>query len=184
MLLSISIGIAIIYVLLKPMSDGLMNTSMWVSKMLAPNHIEDGETSKQMLKVGQAALMDGWLSNIPFLASIFLFGGIIVACFVKWWFGIIAFLFMVIVGAVASLIFIRSVSFYLSLISHRMSNRSADYKKKQDWERYEASESYNKDLMEITTIYYNSRLKPPTEKELKKMPYGDLYYWLNEKTSN
>jgi len=90
---------------------------------------------------------------------------------------------MAIFGAIYSLIFTRSVSYYLYFLSHRMTNRASDYKRKNDWERYEASESYSKDLVEIMSIYYNSHLKPPTEKELAKMPYGDLYYWLNYSNS-
>jgi len=180
MLLALSIGLAVIYILIKPTSDGLMNTSMWVSKMLAPTDAEDGDTSKQFLKMGQAALMDGWLSNIPFIATILLLSSVIAGFLYSWWAGIVVIVLMAFLGTLSSLIFMRSVTYYLSFLAHKMLNRAADYRKKQDFERYEAAESYNKDLMDIMAIYHNSRLKPPTEKQLKNIPYGDLYYWLTE----
>ena len=183
MLLYISIGLGIFYILLKPMSDGLMDTSMWVSKMLAPSDAEDGDTSKQFLKMGQAALMDGWLSNIPFIGTILLLSSAIIGFFYTWWVGLVIIILMAFLGTLSSMIFIRSVSYYLAFITHKMLNRAANYKMKQDFERYEAAESYNQDLMEIMTIYHNSQLKPPTEKQLKQIPYGDLYYWLIENGS-
>jgi hypothetical protein len=59
-----------------------------------------------------------------------------------------------------------------------MVNRAVDYKTKNDVERLEASESYCKDLQQIIVLYQGSRLRPPTPKQLKDIPYGDLYYWL------
>ncbi len=70
MFLAVSIGLALLYAALKPLSDGLFDTSMWVAKMLAPTDTVEGESTKQFLKVGQAALMEGWLSNVPFITTI------------------------------------------------------------------------------------------------------------------
>lgn len=59
-----------------------------------------------------------------------------------------------------------------------MINRAADYKQKNDIARLEACESVNKDLIKLIAIYGSTNIKPPTEKELKGIPYGDLYDWL------
>ena len=64
LLLAISTALALIYAVLKPLGDGLFDTSMCVAKILAPKDV--GDNAKQFLKITQASLMDGWLSNIPF----------------------------------------------------------------------------------------------------------------------
>ena len=181
MLIIIVIALTIIFLLIKPMSDGLFDTSMWVTKILAPPDFEEIDATKQFLKIGQAALMEGWLSNIPFIATTLFLSSIVVAFFYSWWFGILMFLINGILGEVVSHIFVRSVSYYLPFLYQKMLNRKIDYKNKNDMDRLEASESFCTDLLKIIAIYQNSSLKPPTEKQLKVIPYGDSYYWL---TSN
>lgn len=66
-LLQFSLALAVAHAVLKPLSDGLFDTSMWVSKILAPPDAEDNDTTRQFLKFNQAALMEGWLSNVPFI---------------------------------------------------------------------------------------------------------------------
>jgi hypothetical protein len=55
---------------------------------------------------------------------------------------------------------------------------AADYKRNNDVERFEAAESYCKDLQRIMLLYEGSRLRPPTPKQLKEIPYGDVRNWL------
>jgi len=66
----------VVYAALKPLSEGLFDTSMWLAKILAPPESDDNATTKQFLKIGQAALMEGWLSNIPFISTIAFFAAI------------------------------------------------------------------------------------------------------------
>ena len=160
------------------MADGLVNTSMWVAKILAPSDAEENDTTKQFLKMGQAALMDGWLSNIPFIAMLLFFMSVIVAFFYHWWVGIIMLLVSAFVAERVSMKFVRSVSYYLPFLYHKMINRATNYKKKNDFDRLEASKSYCEDLKKLIDIYKNSKLKPPTKKRLEDIPYDDLYYWL------
>jgi len=180
MYLLIAIGIAIIYIILHPLSDGLIDTSMWVSKILAPSETEDNDYGKHFLKMGQAALMKGWLSNIPFFTNILFCLCIVVGFLYSWWGGILMLFILLIFGSLANLFMIRSVSYYLVFISHKMVNRAVYYKRKNDIERYNASESYCKDLQIIINIYQDSQIKPPNSKQLKKNPFGDIHYWLNE----
>jgi len=81
MFLGIAVGLAMFYAILKPLSDGLTDTSIWVAKMVAPADTAEGETAKQFLKLGQAALMEGWLSNVPFITYSIFFSSVIVAFF-------------------------------------------------------------------------------------------------------
>jgi hypothetical protein len=59
-----------------------------------------------------------------------------------------------------------------------MVHRTADYKRDNDTERLEAAESYREDLQRIIVLYEGSRLRPPTPKQLKVIPRGDVSYWL------
>lgn len=180
MLIAIAIALAILYSLVKPMADGLYDTSMWVAKILTPENTNDSAAVKQSIKFGQAALMDGWLNNIPFLASILAFGSIVVAFCFHWWAGIAMFIFAIILGSFTKLLFLRPVAYYLMFLNHKMLNRRADYKGKNDVERFEASDSFCRDLETILLIYQDSQLRPPTPKQLKDIPCGDINYWLNQ----
>lgn len=179
MLIAIAIGLALLYAILKPLSDGLFDTSMWVAKILAPTGTDENENTTQFLKFGQAALMEGWLSNIPFITTIIFFSSIIVAFFYHWWAAIVMFFASIVLSVFTKSFWGRSVFYYASFLYHKMVNRAADYKRKNDIERSEAAESYCKDLEQIMSLYHGARLRPPTPKQLKDIPVGDLHYWLN-----
>jgi hypothetical protein len=51
----VAIGLMLVYAALKPLSEGLFDTSMWVAKILAPSEFQDNAATKQFLKFGQAA---------------------------------------------------------------------------------------------------------------------------------
>jgi|ERR1019366_8937597 hypothetical protein len=180
----IAISLALAYAALKPLGEGLFDTSMWVAKILTAPETEDNETSRQFIKIGQAALMDGWLSNIPFIATILFLSSIVVGFICSWWVGILMYFVSVVLGVLTKLIFMRSVSYYLPLLHHKMVNRELDYKRQGDASRAQAAESYCKDLLQIMHIYQNARLRPPTAKQLTHVPYGDLHYWLEHGATN
>src|SRR5262249_38325058 len=138
----IAIGLMAVYAALKPLSEGLFDTSMWVAKILAPPESEDNAATKQFLKFGQAALMEGWLSNIPFISSIAFFSAIVFGFLCHWWMSIVIYFVAVTLGVFTKLLFMRSVSHYLPLLHHKMLNRQIDYRKNNDIERAEAAESY------------------------------------------
>jgi ABC-type multidrug transport system fused ATPase/permease subunit len=176
-LLVIAAVLAVLYAVLKPLSDGLLDTSAWVAKILAPSDTAEREGAKQVLKFGQAALMEGWLSNVPFVTSIVFW-----LFFYHWWAAIVIFLVAIVLGVLIKLFWGRSVSYYLWFIYHKMVQRAADYKRDNDLDRASAAESYCKDLREIMAIYNGTRLRPPAPKQLKEIPYGDLYYWRDHGT--
>jgi hypothetical protein len=180
--LAIALGLALLNAAMKPLSDGLCDTSMWAAKLMAPPDIGECDDTKQFLKFGQAALMEGWLSNVPFISSILFFSSLIVAFFYHWWAPIVVFFVPTIVGVFLKLFWGGSVSYYLSFIHHKLVHRVANYKRDNDFERADAGESMLRDLEQIMAIYHGSRLRPPTPKQLKNVPYGDLYYWLETNT--
>jgi hypothetical protein len=174
----VAIGLMLVYAALKPLSEGLFDTSMWVAKILAPPESQDNAATKQFLKIGQAALMEGWLSNIPFFSTIGFFSAIIFGFLCHWWMGIVIYVVAVFLGVFTKLLFMRPVSHYLPLLHHKMLNRKIDYKRDNDVERADAAESYCRDLAELILIYQDSSLRPPSAKQLLQIPYGDRYYWL------
>jgi len=182
MLLAIALGLALLYAVLKPLSDGLFDTSAWIAKMLAPPDTAKRESAKQILKFGQAALMEGWLSNVPFVTSIVFWSSIILSFFYHWWAAILMFFVATTLGVLAKLFWGRSVSYYLWFIYSKMVQRATDYTRDKDLERASAAESYCKHLREIMAIYHDTRLRPPTPKQLREIPYGELYYWRDHGT--
>jgi len=185
MYLLIAIGLALAYAILKPLSDGLLDTSKWVAKLFAPADADShGSSATRLLLLGQAALMDGWLSNVPFITTILFFLSIIFGFVHNWWWGgILVFFVSVNLGVLAKLVWTRPVSHYLHFLHHKMVNRAADYKAKNDLERSNACELYCSHLQRMIVLYQGSGLRPPTPKQLNAIPYGDLYAWLNRGTS-
>ena len=177
MLLLIALGLVLVYAILRPLADGLFNTSAWVAKILAPPDTGDWESAKLLLTMKQAALMEGWLSNIPFITGIVAWSSVIVSFFYHWWAAIVTFFVSTVLGVLTKALWGRSVSYYLLFIHHKMVNRAADYKRDNHAERFEAAESYCKDLQRIMLVYESSGLRPPTPKQLKDIPYGDVSYW-------
>lgn len=180
MFLAISFLLALSFAAIKPLGDGLFDTSNWVAKILAPADTDD-ELAKQLTKFGQAALMDGWLSNVPFLAGLLLIASIGTAFFYRWWATILMYFVCGLLSATTKHFGTRSVSHYLAIIYHSMLNRVANYKRENDTLRLEASESYCRDIEQILELYIGSQVRPPTPKQLRNIPCGDISYWLNHR---
>jgi hypothetical protein len=178
MYLAIAGVLLVVHAGLKPLGDGLLDTSQWVAKILAPPAIDDECTMRQFLRVSQAAMMEGWLSNVPFFNMFIGIAAIVLGFIYSWWAGLLVIFGLVVLGALAKIVFGRPVSFYLAVIYHKMVNRAADYKAKNDAERAAACEIYCKDLENKMLIYHGSGLRPPSPRQLNNVPYGDLHYWL------
>jgi hypothetical protein len=172
--------LVLVYVVLKPLGDGLMDTSAWAAKMMAPPGTGDNDFTKQYLRVAQAALMDGWLSNVPFFSYNAVVAASVFAALYHWWAAPIVFVVAVFTGTLTKMIWGRSVTHYLLLMHGRLLNRAATYRQKNDNERAEAAESTASELQEIIVVYMNTSLRPPTAKQLKAMPYGDVNFYLKD----
>jgi ABC-type multidrug transport system fused ATPase/permease subunit len=171
--------LALVYVALKPLGDGLTDTSAWAAKVMAPPGSGDNDTTKQYLRFAQAALMDGWLSNVPFFNTIAMVAALVFAALYHWWAALIVFVVAVFIGTSTKIIWGRSVSHYLLYMHARLLNRAATYRQKNDNERAEAAESMANELQQIIAVYTNASLRPPTAKQLQAMPYGDVSFYLN-----
>jgi hypothetical protein len=179
MFLYLSIALGIIYTILKPLENGLYVTSLWVAKVLMDPHSKDSSETKLILKTNQAALMKGWLSNLPFFNSIIFISVIIFAIIYCWWIGIIITVLTGMAGGISKLFFTKSITFYLLLIHSKLVNREADYKTKNDFERANAAHSLSRDLEKIIAVYKDSGIKAPSDIQINENPYGDIYYMVH-----
>ena len=184
MFLLISLVLAAIYTLLKPLGDRLYDTSKWVARILAPADMEDNETGRQFVRISQAALMEGWLSNVPFIESLCFYFSLIAGTIYHWWCGLLMVFVIGFLGMNTKRVWGRSVPHYLAYLFHKMANRAADYRKENDTERLSASESLCDDLTKLIVLYEGSRLGPLNPKQLKKIPFGDVHYWLEHGADN
>jgi ABC-type multidrug transport system fused ATPase/permease subunit len=171
--------LVIAYVVTKPLGDGLTDSSAWAAKVMAPPGSGDNDTTKQYLRFGQAALMDGWLSIVPLFNAIAMVAALVFAAFYHWWAALAVFVVAVFIGTLTKIIWGRSVAHYLMYMHSRLLNRAATYRQKNDNERAEAAESMASELHEIIAVYMNASLRPPTAKQLQAMPYGDVSFYLN-----
>lgn len=178
MLLLVAIAIAVIYGCLKKFSDGLSDTSLWIAKIMMPQGSEKIIESKSILKENQAALMDGWPSNFPFIAYLLPIASIIIGFIYSWWGGIVMIVIVIFCGAVAEFIFRRPLTYYLLIYLGRMANRFANYKKNNDLVRAAATEVFTDKIKEILNIYLGSGIGVPDSKEIKDNPYGDISFLL------
>ena len=119
--------LALLCVVLKPLGDGLTDTSAWAAKVMAPPGSGDNDTTKQYLRFAQAALTDGWLSNVPFFNTIAMVAALVFAALYHWWAVLIVFAVAVFIGTLTKVIWVRSVSHYLLYMHARLLNRAATY---------------------------------------------------------
>ena len=169
----------LVYVSLKPLGDGLTDTSAWAAKVMAPSGSEDNDATRQHLRFAQAALMDGWLSNVPFIGSIAFFAALVFAILYHWWAALIVFFVAAFIGTITKMIWGRSVAHYLMLMHRRLVIRAVAYRQKNDYERADAAESTASELEQLIAVYMTASLRPPTAKQLRAMPYGDVNFYLN-----
>jgi len=171
--------LVLVYVVLKPLGDGLINTSAWAAKVMAPPGSEDNDITKQCVRFAQDASMGGWLSNVPFFDTIALVAALVFAALYHWWAALIVFVVAVFIGTLTKIIWGRSVSHYLMFMWTQLLSRAATYRQKNDNVRAEAAEVVASELLQVIAVYMNASLRPPTPKQLQAMPYGDVSFYLN-----
>jgi hypothetical protein len=180
MILWIALSLALIYIVAIPYSDGFMDTSMWIAKITAPDTLIDGPDTKHLLKMSQAAIMDGWPSNVPFYTTIVGVAAIICAIIYHWWMGIAMYFILIIGVLIAKRIIRKPASFFIAFLLNRMANRVADYKRDNDTEREEASRETKEELQIVYDLYSNTGIPTPTKAVIKANPYGDLFFLRNQ----
>ncbi len=173
--------LVLVYAVLKPLGDGLSDTSAWAAKAMAPPGSGDNDFTKQYLRFTQAALMEGWLSNVPFFNAIAMVAALVFAALYHWWVVLIVFVVAVFIGTLAKIIWGHSVTYYLMFMHARLLNRAASYRQKNDNERAEAAESMASELQQIIAVYMKASLRPPTAKQLQAMFYGDVSFYFKAK---
>jgi len=134
--------------------------------MSFPRGSGDHDSTKQYLRFAQAALMDGWLSDVPFFIPIALVAALVFTALYHWWAALIVFVLAVFIGTLTKG---RSGSYYLMFMHAQLLSRAATYKHKNDNERAEAAQSMASELEQIIAVYMFTRLRPPTAKQLQAM---------------
>lgn len=175
----LSIVLLLAYLALHPLASGLVDTSAWVAKILVDESMSDMPQLKMLLRSHQAALMDGWLSNVPFISTLCVLSSLVIAFFAHWWLGITVILSVAIGGFLVRAFFGRTVGTYVAMLYGKMSNRVANFRRDGDVDRLAAGEEYLEKLREILLLYAEPRIRPPTPKQLKTCPLGDATWWLD-----
>ncbi|MEI9934485.1 MAG: hypothetical protein WDM71_06445 [Ferruginibacter sp.] len=172
----IGLGIAFIFGLLHPFAERLQCTSLWVGKVLVPTELSSAYPSGL-----QAALTNGWPSTYIVVVNFLPYVSSIIAFFYVWWAALIVFIISAFFSAIFGKTQITShkVERYIAILIDHIQNEIANYKKRGDFDRSEASENLNKELAELLILYLKSEIRVPTMKQAKAAPYGDRYYLLN-----
>jgi hypothetical protein len=178
MLIWIAIGLAIIFGIVKPYADGILDTSLWLAKITMPEGVEEMSNAKQLLKIRQAALVDGWPSNIPFVNTIIFVAAIALGFVAHWWAGIVVIGVIGFVGGLCGKLINKPVIWYITLLSQRLANRMADYAKTNDNERELACREMQEDIIPVMVLYGTTDCKVPTTKQIAANPYSDINYFL------
>jgi GTPase Era involved in 16S rRNA processing len=76
----------------------------------------------------------------------------------------------------------KPVIWYITLLSHRLTNRMADYAKKNDKEREFACKELQEDIIPVMALYGITNCKVPTTKQIAANPYSDINYLLELNT--
>ena len=178
MLLWIALCLAFINALITPYCNGLYYTSLWYAKISTPEEMAGTPEEKQFNKTIQAALTDGWPSTVIALHSTLIYVIVIVGIVYVWWWGIIIFVIAVFLSGTIDHFFKKNLTYILNLYSYRLANREADYRKNNDLQRADAAHEFNAELMRISFLYFDTKIKVPTTAQIKENPAGDPLYLL------
>jgi len=174
----LAIVLLLAFLVMHPLADGLMDTSAWAAKIFVDESLSDMPQIPMLLRGHRAALMDGWLSNVPFISTTCMFSSVVAAFFAHWWLGITVILAIAIGGFLVRQFFGRTAGTYLMMIYGKMANRVANYRRDGDADRLAAGEEYLEKLRGLLILYAEPRIRPPTPKQLKSCPYGNASWWL------
>ena len=89
--------------------------------MSFPRGSGDHDTTKQYLRFAHAALMDGWLSDVPFFIPIALVAALVFTALYHWWAALIVFVLAVFIGTLTKG---RSGSYYLMFMHAQLLSRA------------------------------------------------------------
>ena len=185
MLTYFALFFSLIYAVLKPFSDGLLDTSLWVGKILTEQFEDSSEEilklQKKKMKSIQLGLLDGWPSffvAMPIYLTVLALG---LGFWANWKIGLIVFGVLVVDFIIIKPLLSKPIDFFLEIILKRMTNRYANYIKKNDLVRADVTKELCDNLEELLALYFNKKIFPPDTQKIKEVPYGDKLYLLLNK---
>jgi len=164
-----ALAVAVIGSLVAPFAHRLQGTSLWAGRVLV-----SPEASHALPRGLQAALMDGWPSNIglllnlPFIAAAL---GFVYA----WWGGILVFAVSMAVSTLAGRTPLASnkLERYLVLLWGHAQQRAADYQMRGDRDPANAVRYLSNEVQTLLSLYAGSGVKAPDVLEAKQTRFGD-----------
>jgi hypothetical protein len=167
---------------LGPYWNRLANTSLWIGRALTDPEFETTGGSLALPKITQAALMEGFPSNMYLITAFspYVSGALsgVIGFLYSWWVAVFIFLGSPLVSILIARKSSRDIEHFIMYLMHRIANRTANYKVKGDKNRIEAGESIYNDLSKLLSIYANSGVKAPSAKLAGSAPCGDPSYLL------
>lgn len=156
-----------IIVFLGPYVSNMQCATLWVGKKIAPAGLDkEAPNGFQDAITPQSQNTSNILIMISYLV-LFASGS-----FIFWWGGIVGLVSALILSRVVGRFYADDIGTYLLKIIHSMSNRVADYKKKNDFDRADAAS----DMLEKLQILYaeirDEDIKIPSFKDVRSMKVG------------
>ena len=151
-------------------------TSLWAGKALAP-----ADSVSAMPRGIQDALMHGpesWFGiAVPF--TVICLG--IASFWIAWWTPIALWFVYGLAWTLADRTFVpRSLDWYLLRFQNILANREADFAKRSDALRADATKSIRESLVDLYLIYQGSGVLAPSMERARSAPHGDDYDLLSD----
>lgn len=176
----VSLFCAIAYGFIKPYSDGLIDTSLWVGKIMVKINSDSSITANDIhaMKQNQKSLLLGWPSLIIIMPISFTIIALTTGLYDSWKTGLIAFVIISFNVLFTKRLLAKPIRYYLRFFMNRMLDRAEYYLKRNDEIRSMVCKAYLDELFNLAEIYGEANITPPNSHQLKTVPFGDKYYWL------
>ena len=153
---------------LGPYVSNMQSATLWVGKKVAPdgldkeapNGFQDAITPKSQ-NTGNVLVM---ISYLVLLVS---------GSFIVWYGGVVAIILTLMASSVVGKFYADDIGTYLLKIIHSMSNRVADYKKHNDFDRADAANEMLEKLQMLYAEIRDQNIKIPSFKEVRSMKVGE-----------
>lgn len=168
--LLVYIGLAsacIVAVFVTPFVGNMQATTLWVGKKITPAGLE-----REAPRGFQDAITPGFQNTLNVLSPASYVVVLVLGSIAFWYLGVLLLVCSFLVSIFVKKLYPNRINFYLRILIHQMSNRTANYTRDGDTMRADAAEEMTEKLMEFYEEVKDLELRVPTMKEASSARLG------------
>ncbi len=163
------IGISsLLIIFLGPQVSKMQSVTLWVGKKIAPQGLDKEVPNGFQDAITPESQNTG---NIIIMASYLIL--LVSGSFLVWYGGILGLIVSLIISGLVGKFYANKIGTYLLKLINSMSNKVADYKKNNDFDRANAAEEMLQKLQSLYVEIRDENIDIPSLKEVRAMKIGE-----------